>query len=247
MSSNLEQKQVPKSICSSSVLAATLACVLMAEVVGLGLYGYYRVQRALAPENLADRAVEAIRANYPEVRQEIVTQVKSESPEIAEQVSQQIIASTPEARKELEQFTARQVEIGLDQATELSADQFRDVLRENHDQFVKIFEAIEDAPEEAHELVLETEASIEKQLGVDLQRQARQALRAHRQLNEKLARLASNQENLSSKELLERRIVRILRTMQEQRENEARVAAVPQGPVLPSPVPEGPVPQGAAR
>ena len=231
MTSDLEQKKVPKSICSSSITAAVLACVLTAEIVGLGLYGYYRVQTALAPENLADRAEEAIRANYPEFRKEIVTQVKSESPQIAEQVSQQILASTPEARQELEQFTARQIEIGLDQATELSADQFRDVLRENHDQVVKIFEAIEDAPEEAHELVLETEASIEKQLGVDLQRQAREALHAHRQLNEKLARLAGSQENLSSKELLERRIVRILRTMQEQRAKEARIAIVPQSTI----------------
>ena len=224
---SLEPKKVPDGICSSSIMAAVLAGIVFAEIVGIGIYGYYRVQAALEPENLADRAEQAIRENYPEIRQELVAQVKKQSPQIAEQVSKEMISSAPDAREQLERFTARQLDAGLDEATELSAEKFRGLLRENHDQIVQLFEAIEKAPEETHELALETETNIEQQLGVDLQRQAKMALRAHRQLNEKLARLAEEDENLTSKELLERRIVRILRTMQLKYADEARVALVP--------------------
>jgi hypothetical protein len=73
--------------------------VLVLEVVGLGLYGYYRVQRLLDPENLADRAEEAIRENYPDVRQNLLVQIKSQAPEIARQLSAEMIATTPDARR----------------------------------------------------------------------------------------------------------------------------------------------------
>jgi hypothetical protein len=209
------KQRVPDSVWTSSLLSAALAVVLVLEVAGLGLYGYYRVQRLLDPENLADRAEEAIRKNYPEVRQNLVEQIKSQAPEIAEQVSAEMIASTPDARRELEELTARQIELGLNEATELSAEQFRQLLRRNRKQMIAAFEKIEAAPQETEELVLQTEASIEQELGVDLQRQARQALRVHRQLNDKLERLVESEEELLAQELIEGRIVRILKTMQQ--------------------------------
>jgi hypothetical protein len=103
---------------------------------------------------------------------------------------------------------------GLDTATELSAEQFRGLLQQNHAQFLKVFNAIEEAPEEAHQLVLETEEAMEQQLGVDLQRQAKMAVRNLGDLNAKLGRLAGPPESLSAKEQIERRIVRVLRAMQ---------------------------------
>jgi hypothetical protein len=211
-----ENRTVPENVRWNSVLSAVLAVILVAELLGLGAYGYYRVQTALQPENLANRVEHAIEENYPEFRKDLIRQVKRRSPQIAEQVSSQIVESAPNVRERLERFTARQLEAGLDEVTELSADKFRQVLQENHDQLVKAFEAVEQAPEETRRLVLETEASLEQQLGVDIQTQARNALAVHRDLNDKLERLADPEATLEPKELIERRIVRIVKTMAEQ-------------------------------
>jgi hypothetical protein len=53
------------------------------------------------------------------------------------------------------------------------------------------------------------------ELGFDLQNQSRQALHLHRQLNDKLQRLVESEEELLAQELLERRMLRILKTMQQ--------------------------------
>ncbi len=224
---NEEHQVLPEKVRTSSYIAAALAIFLTLEIAGIAIYGYYRVQQALKPENLADRVEETVRENYPEFRETLVTQAQEKAPELAKQVSETVIAAVPDARVDLERLVARQLAIGLDNATELSAEQFRDVLKENRAEFVEVFKAIEDAPEEAHQLVLETEANIEKQLGVDLQRQAKLAVRNLNNLNEKLDRLAGTPDSLSAKEQVERRIVRVLRAMQ-QSEGSMQVSALPQ-------------------
>jgi hypothetical protein len=206
-------------IASQAVLCAILAGVVVAEVVAAALYAYYRVSTAMEPENLADRVEVAIQENYPDVREQMIAHVKQDAPEIAAQVSQELVGAAPAGRQELEELTQRQIALGLDHATEFSAEQFRHVLRDNREEFVQVFEAIEDAPEDAHELVLNTEKDLEASLGVDLQQQARSALQVHRQLNDKLEHLAQPDVQLSPRELLERRIVRILRTIQLRESN----------------------------
>lgn len=227
MAASVENRKVPGTVWTSSYLSAGLAMLLVAELVGLGVYGYYRIQQLLDPENLANRVEAAVREHYPELRQELLTQIKAKSPEIAEQVSQEIIAATPEAREELERFTARQLRVGLDQVTAISAEQFRQLLHDNRETVVAAFEKLEAAPEEAHELILNTESNIEQQLGVDLQAQAKVALAVHRDLNEKLEHLSDAEATLAPRELIERRIVRILRTMQTEDEKPSRVTRLP--------------------
>lgn len=207
--------KIPKKIEFQSYLAAGLALLLVLELAGIGWYTYNRVQTLVQPENLGDRVEEAVRENYPEFRSSLVVRVKENAPELAQQVSKEILAAVPDARVDLERFAARQLSVGLDNATELSADRFAKVLEDNRERLVEVFETIDDAPEEAHRLMLETEADIESQLGVDIQRQARIALQRLDQLNAKLDRLADSPDDLSAKEQLERRIVRVLRALQQ--------------------------------
>ena len=102
-----------RSLWTSAPLSACLALAVVAELVGIGVYGYYRVQRMLDPDRLANRAEEAIRDNYPEFRAELIAEIKLQAPEIAAQVSEQLVASTPAARQQLEEFTARQLDQGI--------------------------------------------------------------------------------------------------------------------------------------
>ena len=194
-----------------------LAVVLMAEAVGFTWHAYRLAQRKMTPEYLVDSAERAIRANYPEMRQLLTTEIKERAPEIADQLSREMIASSPEVREWLEQMTARQLEYGLGEVTNLSAEQFRAFLEENRPTVILALDRIEEAPDEAHRLVLNLEGKLEARIGVDVQKQAQRALELHRQLNHKLERLIDPSETLSPKELLERRMVRILRTLQEEK------------------------------
>lgn len=220
-------KPVPGSIATRSHAAVILAITLAIEMAAITTYSVARVRTLLKPENLADRVETAIEENYPSFREQLVKSVHTQSPELAERVSQELLQTMPTAREELEQFTSRQLDLGLEAATDFSAEQFREFVRDNRDSFEKAFETIEQAPRETHQFVLETEAKVEQRLGADLQVQARQVLAWQRRLNDKLQRLSSPRENLSSQELLERRIVRIVRTMELEAAQELAVQSTP--------------------
>jgi hypothetical protein len=207
--------KIPESVGAGSYLSAILAGVLVAEILIVGLVAYTRVNAALDPERLADRAEAAIRENYPELRKELVAQVHAKSPAIAQRVSRNLTASAPEARQWLEDFTAQQLKAGLDEAGDLSAEQFRKLLRDNREAVIEVFEKVEAAPDEARRLVLEMEENVENEFGIDVQKQAKEALAVHIRLNDKLARLNDPDATLEPQELLERRMVRILKTMQD--------------------------------
>lgn len=196
-----------------SWLSTVLAIVLIVEIAGLSVYAWNVYLRETQPERLADRAERALEENYPELRSQMIHQVSQQAPVLAAQVSDRLIEATPNARLELENISLKYLERGLDDAAELSADEFRDWLRQNHDAIEDAFLQIEQAPSDARLLMLDTEASLEEQLGLDLRDQAKLALEVYRMLNDKLERLADPNIELSHQERLERRTIRLLRAL----------------------------------
>jgi hypothetical protein len=198
-----------------AMMTALLAVTLIAETIGFSLYTYYDVKQEMSPKQLADTIEETVRRRYPAMREQMVRDLKQNAPRIAEQASNKLVESAPQMRQWLERATARQLEYGLDEGTQLSAEQFRVFLRDNHDQVEQALVQLEQAPDKARKLVQDLESELDKQYGLDVRKDAKQALKLHRALNDKLERLNSDAP-LEPKELLERRIVRILRTLQQQ-------------------------------
>lgn len=196
-----------------SWLSAALAVILTLEVVGLSVYAVTVFRRETQPKRLTQRAETVLVENYPAMRSELLQQTSHKAPALAEHVSNELLEATLSARVELEAFTVEQLERGLDNAVELSADEFREWLRTNHDTIEDAFIQIQQAPNDARLLMLDTEASLEEQLGLDLRDQAKLALEVYRVFNDKLARLASPVEELTPQERLERRMIRLLRAM----------------------------------
>ena len=194
-------------------LSAALAAILTAEIVGLSVYAISVFRRETQPEKLALRAEAALVENYPALRSQLLQRTARGAPVLAKELSGELLEATLSAREELEAFTVAQLERGLDSAVELSADEFRQWLRTNHDTIEDAFIQIEQAPSDARLLMLDTEASLEEQLGLDLRDQAKLALEVYRLFNDKLARLAEPQSQLSSQERLERRMIRLLRAL----------------------------------
>ena len=211
----------PRPVRFSSYATTALTVILTVEIIAIGAYSYSRMQAALQPENVANLAEEAIREHYPEFRQQLVAQIEQEAPAIAQQASHEMIASAPEAREELQRLTIRQLDQGLSEAADLSQEKFSELLRENRAEIEQALERIEEAPEEAKELLAETEADFQMQFGVDLQEQAENALAAMRNFNERLRRLSETSlDELSRRAQLEVQIIRIVRAMQERRPEE---------------------------
>lgn len=207
----------PQSVQASARLTFALAMILLLELLGGAIYASVRVSEALEPDNLVEAAEDAIRANYPEYRVTIEDNVREQGPQVAEEISQQLIESGPEAREWLAGVISRQLEVGLDEATELSVDQFREFLQANRQQVADALDQLDAAPEETEQLVIELENSLERQLGADFQAQARRALELHRRLNDKLETLTNEQAQLDPQELLERRMLRILRALADEK------------------------------
>jgi hypothetical protein len=196
-----------------SWLSAALAVILTVEMIGLSWYAISVFRRETQPEKLAERAEKALIENYPSLRRQLLEQTSQQAPVLAKEMSNELLQASLEARVELEAFTLAQLERGLDNAVELSADEFREFLKRNHDTLEDAFQQIEQAPNDARLLVLDTEASLEEQLGLDVRDQAKLALEVYRLFNDKLARLASAAPDLSQQERLERRMIRLLRAM----------------------------------
>ncbi len=203
----------PRATQFQSWLGLGLVTLLLAEVVAIAMYCAWRVRYESDPVRLADRAQSILIRQYPELRHRILRQVDALVPNLAIEASNRLVRSTATARQELEAFTVQQLELGIDNAVELSADEFRQWLRDNHDAIEDAFRQIEQAPLDAKLLVLDTEASVEEQLGLDVRDQARLALDVYRTLNDKLERLSNEQSDLSEQERLERRTIRLVRAL----------------------------------
>lgn len=205
------QQSIDRNVQTNMILMAVFA-VLTFSLIG---YQYYRFTQVSSPEAIVSLAEEQIKENYQEIRADLQEQLVSSAPEVAEAISEKAVKKLPEARKDLVRFLGRQLAVGLDRATAFSADEFREILRENRDLIEKAVTELKEFPDEAKEFVTALEKRLEKRWDVDVQKQARFVLKVVRGVNAKLERLNSN-EKLTPEEMIERRIVRIIRAMQEQ-------------------------------
>ncbi len=197
-------------------LSMILAIIFVAQCSALGWYLVHVARRETEPERVVDRAEALWLENYSQLQQTWLSEAREQSPQLADRLSEQLIAQAPKLRQRLEAASLRELEQGIDNAVELSADEFRGWLRENHDVIEDAFRQVEQAPHETRMLVLDTEASLEKQLGLDLRDQAKLTLEVYRIFNDKLERLATPADDFSRQEKLERRAIRILRALSQE-------------------------------
>ncbi|TWT61485.1 hypothetical protein [Rubinisphaera italica] len=196
-----------------TTITTVLLLLFIAQLGAISWYVYSTVQKQLKAEKLVAEAEKVIENNYPQMHRELKAYLTANAPEIAEKISQQAIDNTPQVRQWLEEMTARQMRYGLDEATQMSAESFRSFVQDNRTDIQAAFEEIEDVPQNARHLVLNLEEQMYKQFGIEMQNQAKKALTIHRQLNSKLDKLSDGSQ-LEPKELLERRILRLLKTFQ---------------------------------
>lgn len=208
------EAEAARSLRAASICCAVLAALLLAEVAGGCWYAYAQVRPKLEPAQLADQAEAAIRRRYPEIRRHLVAELNDRAPEWASAVSREALQAAPEVRAQVADWTARQLARGLEEVIDLSVDRFRDFLRNHRSEIEGAFDDLAAAPEQIHESVVDLEQRFEADFAVDVQAQAKSALDLHRALNDKLARLADPAAPLDPTELIERRILRIVKSFE---------------------------------
>lgn len=210
-----EQEELRLAVRANSRWALALLTAFVVQASCFLTYAYVEYRRAVRPKNMVDLAEARLKAHYPELRAALKNEVIRNAPRIAEKLSDEAVASAPEARKRLEHYLDRQLDEGFGRVTDLSAEQFRELLRDNRGLVLRGYRELEALPQEVEQFTLDLENQIDRKLGTDLRKQARFALSIHHAMNEKLERLERGYD-LEPHELLERRIVRILRTIQLQ-------------------------------
>ncbi|MCG6157064.1 hypothetical protein [Rubinisphaera margarita] len=207
-----------KSRSNGPGLTTVLLIVFCVELIAIAGMTYSQVQENLEPENIAAATEQYAEENYPEIRKEIVTRVRENSDQYAETVSQQLMASSDDARIQLEQLTETGVEEGLDEGTQMSKQAFREFLKENHQEIESYLKELEDSPQEARQFIVGLEQDLEQALEVDMQKQMDNLAELQTQFNSKVDRLTAG-GNMEPIELLELRILRLMKTLQQQNQN----------------------------
>jgi len=177
-------------------------------------HGIYKYNQLTDEEKLVDQAVEAIKKDYPEFRKQLVSDIQTSAPKYAEHLSQSLIKAAPDVRQEAEQFVTRQIDTGSDELIALSSEKFNEYVANNREMFEKWLTQLDESPEKVKQLSQEMNQQIEELVGTDLQKQLDMLLAAHEKLNERLGRIEKH-AGLSPTELIERRIVRILKALEQ--------------------------------
>jgi len=182
-------------------------------------HSIYKYNQLTDEEELVNKAVEAIKKDYPEFRKQLVSDVQTSAPKYAENMSQSLIKAAPDVRQEAEQFVSRQINTGSDRLIALSSEEFNEYVANNRDMFEQWLTRLDESPEDVEQISEEMNQQIEELVGKDVQKQLDMLLAAHEKLNERLGRIERN-AGLSPTELIERRIVRILKALQQKYVNE---------------------------
>ncbi|QDT39618.1 hypothetical protein [Stratiformator vulcanicus] len=190
-----------------------LSCLWLTVLIVFAGHSYYRYQRLTDVDRIVAQATEALKKDYPEMRAMVIMQVNESAPDIAEGVSQSLIQAAPDVRKEARKFIARQIDAGSDQLIAVSSVQFQEFVESNHDQVEEWIEQLDAAPDEIQEIAEQIDDQVGELVGEDLQQQLDTILAGHEKLNDRLSKIARS-GHLSPTELIELRIVRILKALQ---------------------------------
>lgn len=191
-------------------------------------YGLRLLDEFTRPESLVTLGSQLLDDHLPRARQSLQEQITTQAPTWAEGLSRRAIDSVPTAREQLEKRLMEQIDQALDKATLLSESKFREFLTANRAELELSMKDLASSPELAEERLVELQGALEKQVQGDLEMSFRDAYQGLTLVNDKLDRL-KNSEGLSEGEQIERRVLLLARTLQDER------SPMPSARVTPAP------------
>ncbi len=176
-------------------------------------YGYREFSKIIQPQEIVSLGAALVDDNVSVVREAIQDEVSGSAPVWAEQLSNQAIEAVPLAREQLEEFAVAQAKASIEEYVSISEDEFRRVLKENHNEFQGLVNELSSEREATDEVVAALEEVLNKELGGDMQIAAEDVLETLELAHEKLVRLGIG-EDLSRDERKERQVMMLFRRLQ---------------------------------
>ena len=215
MSTDVNLERLERAVRFNARCTTVLLSTFVLLVGTAAGYGGWRASRFLRPENLVQTAEGQIRQKYPQLRQDLKRAADRNAPKLAEQLSRRGLDAVPAARRRLGRYAERKIDEGLDEASALSEQRFRQFLRDNRDVILAGYAAVRLSPSGDGPFVLRAEEALRQYAGADVERNARALLALLDQLAERLDALGSDEARLTRKQQVERRMVRTLRALAE--------------------------------
>jgi hypothetical protein len=177
---------------------------------------------ALLEQNLRNTKMPGSNRGVPttlsQARRYMENEIERTSTRLAAQMSQQFLDRGPQIREQMETYALMQAEQVLDQGTQMTAQKFREIIKNNRGLLEASIHDLSENDELAEERLAELVAAMEAEMGADLKGQADEVLKAARYANQRLEGLSKG-SNLNQEQKLERQFVMILHRMQLERDN----------------------------
>jgi hypothetical protein len=205
--------QMRASVQSATRWSLILIVIFIVELTLFLFWAYGKVESATSPDNVADMVEKQVQAAWPEAKEKIRESVHKNAPIVADELSQSLIVSAGDLREYVERLLERQMTWALDESADLSVDTFESWVADNPQVVRRWVDTLEEAPENIDDITDEVDAVMEEQFGVQLQTVASQAVDGWEAFNERFTRVANSGAALDTRELIEQRLLRILKTL----------------------------------
>jgi hypothetical protein len=189
-----------------------LGLLIIGAIAVYMFWGMGVIAGVLEPKTLVATLEELLMSNLGAARQTLEQEIHHAAPQWAEDLSKEAIQSLPTARARIEQYVMDQFETAISEVRGMTAEQFRDIIRQNRRTFEEAFTALAGGPDQSERFLAELQPLLEAQLGRNMKDESEELLVTLRHLNTKLERLHEG-KGLNGEEALERETIMICRRL----------------------------------
>jgi len=197
----------------ATVFTVIVALLALCAAGAYFSYGYKLFVEVTEPEKVVDVAEGLIDEKLPEARNTLEEQIIKSAPQWAEGLSKQAQDGLPEMRAKLSDRFIQEAEKATREAEILSEEHFRKYLRDNKPRLEQVLKDLANNPDLAEDSLLQIEVPLEKELGAQMNLDAREVCKDVASVRKNLERL-TNEKGLSAEQRVERRVWMLARRLQ---------------------------------
>lgn len=231
---NVEQNlnRISERMTRSAKITTAVGLTMISAMVVYFVVGRNLISELVDPATLVNTAGDLAERSLPEIRESIEQEVSQSAPDWAAAASEQAVGAAPTIREALEDYVLDQTEVVIAERSQMAEDEFRKILRENRSDFERTLDELAEGEDFSEETLSIFVNAVNRELGQDMESQARDVFGTLVALNEKAAKLSEGAD-LNREERLERETLMLIRRLELQeadaemvrREKEAAEAA----------------------
>jgi hypothetical protein len=207
--------QQRKRVDATTTLTTIIGLIALIAIAVYAYIGYKGISETIEPNRLVDFTQAVVDENLPTVRGRLESEIIQSAPDWAGTLSKQALSYLPVGRKELERKALENIDEALAQTRSITNEQFRAFVDKNKDHLSKQFEELAKSPDLAESSLVELQTDLEKDLGVNFQKDAEALLKEIRSANHAFKKLQDG-KNLDEQQQLERRAWMLARALRRE-------------------------------